>query len=276
MENTVIKDNKTFVEGSFISLTGKRAVEVSKYWKVEILEGRHKQELVYAVRLTSTLNGESITFSKPDIDDVSQSKKIVRRLSGFGKIKSSYIKEISESVNEALYDQKDKIIVVPDIMSIWTENILFGVPTKRYYDIICKHYRENKHLFPTKSSNGYQHDVSHGVILNDNQSEKGNIQIAIRTGIVQKLFSITVSQEYHEVLESLVKIGVLEGDIRQREVEKVKVIEKKKESPDKDTSIYTKKTVRTLKPGFAKNKVVNNESLSVTVYIFNIDPEKGE
>ncbi|MFJ7915430.1 MULTISPECIES: hypothetical protein [unclassified Lysinibacillus] len=276
MENTVIKDNKTFVEGSFISLTGKRAVEVSKYWKVEILEGRHKQELVYAVRLTSTLNGESITFSKPDIDDVSQSKKIVRRLSGFGKIKSSYIKEISESVNEALYDQKDKIIVVPDIMSIWTENILFGVPTEKYYDIICKHYRENKHLFPTKSSNGYQRDVSHGVILDDNETEKGNMQIAIRTGIVQKLFSITVSQEYHEVLKALVIMGVLEGEIRQREIESEKVIVQKKESPDKDISINTKTTFKTKRSGFAKNKVVNNESLSVTVYIFNIDTEKGE
>ena len=53
MHNNVIKFEQATKQESFIELTGKRAEEVSKYWRVEILQFENKTlvETNYAVRL---------------------------------------------------------------------------------------------------------------------------------------------------------------------------------------------------------------------------------
>ncbi|AYV72902.1 hypothetical protein M1D49_00290 [Bacillus sp. PK3-056] len=83
MLKNVIKFEQAVNKGSFIELTGNRASEVSKYWKVEILEfkDRSTDEENYAVRLTSTLRGRSVTYLKKE-----RIMRIPRRLKeGWGK-----------------------------------------------------------------------------------------------------------------------------------------------------------------------------------------------
>lgn len=266
-------ENNLTNEESFIELTGNRAEEVSKYWKVEILEGENKQlhELNYAIRLTSTLNGVSITFSKANIDDNAQSKQIVRRLSGFGKIKASYIKVISESVNDALYSQHEKILKVSDISSVWTDNIFSGVSAEKYYKKFYKHFIDNQELFPTRSSNKYQHEVSHGAILDNKKTETSNLRVAIRSGKLKKLFSVKSDNQYHEVLESLVDMGVLEGELLLREVE---VVEVKNSSTEGSRSI--KEITRHKRNRRDKRVTMNTKGQEANVYIFKINLEKGE
>ncbi len=74
MENKAINLEQVVKKDSFIEFTGKRGEEVSKYWKVEILEYRDGQsdEINYAVRLTSTLRGQTVTFLKEDLEDNTQ------------------------------------------------------------------------------------------------------------------------------------------------------------------------------------------------------------
>lgn len=280
MKSNVIELEKAIKKGSFIELTGKRAEEVSMYWKVEILKGENRQlqEVNYAIRLTSTLDEVSVTFSKADMEDNAQSKKIVKRLSGFGIIKTSYLKAITESVNEALYTQPDKIITVSDISSVWTSNILSGVPAERYYRTFYQHFKENPHLFPTRSSNEYKHNISHGVILDNKRAKRGEFLVAIKSGELKELFSISNDQHYREVLASLVIMGVLEGELQEREVEVVEELDGFDEDDNYEYVAHknVKTIIKTKKVRIDKRITMNTKGQEANVFIFNIDPEKGE
>jgi hypothetical protein len=226
MPNKVINIQQAFgKKGTFIELTGKRAADVSKNWKVEILKfkDRTSDEINYAVRLTSTLDGQTVTFLKEDIEDNAQSKNIERRLRKIGRINTNEIKAIARSVNDGLYEQQDKIIFIEDISSLLLNNRLSGVAPETYYKKFVRHYKNNLHLFPKRSSNMYSHDVSEGVILDNLKKyrigENGHYPVAIRTGALKELFEIDSDNKYSEILDSLLKMGVLQGKLRFKDFE---------------------------------------------------------
>lgn len=131
MQNNINKvDQANNEKESFIELTEKRAEEVSKRWRVEVLEFLNEDSGVenYAVRLTSTLKGQRITLLKEDLENNANSNKLVTRLGKIGVIKPSYLKEISRSVDEALYNQQDKVKWIDDINSLLlNDRLLSGV-----------------------------------------------------------------------------------------------------------------------------------------------------
>jgi len=277
MNSNVIELEKVIKKGSFIELTGKRAEEVSKYWKVEILEfkDRSTDEENYAVRLTSTLKGRSVTYLKEDLEDNTNTKKIERRLGKIGNIKPNYIKTISNSVMDALYEQQDKIITTEDINSILLNNRLSGVAPEIYYKKIFRHIKSNPHLFPKRSSNKYIHDVSEGVILDNYQiGEHGYHPVAIRTGALKVLFEVDSDNKYREILDSLLKMEVLQGKLGFKDFEEI-------EDGEVTFDSYGRTEINAITPNkkakrLDKRVTMNTKGQEANVFIFNIDPEKGE
>jgi hypothetical protein len=271
----VIKEK---AERKFISFTGRRAEEVGKFWKVEILEGKKRgalSEINYAVKVTSTLNGQSLTFPKADIEDNNQSKRIVRRLSSFGSIRNNYLKEIADSVNKALYEQAEKIIHVGDINTVWLNNIVSGVEAERYYKTFIDFFRTKPDLFPTRSSNKYDHDDSFGVILDHyDKSESGQYPVGMRTGALQTLFEVTSDIEYRKLLETFIKMGVMQGKLRFKDIE---------EEEDGEVLLdnYGNLEIKSIKvkskaQRLDKRVTMNTKGKEANVFIFNIDLKRGE
>lgn len=280
MKNNVIELEQAIKKGSIIELTGKRAAEVSKYWKVEILEFKEKstEEQNFAVRLTSTLRGQSVTFLKEDLENNANSRKIELRLGKIGVIKASYIKTIEESVHVGLYEQQDKIVIVDDISSILLNNRLSGVATGIYYKKFIRHFKNNPHLFPKRSSNKYIHNVSEGVILDNLKKypigEHGHYPVAIRTGALKELFEIDSDNKYREILDSLLKMGVLQGKLKFKDFEE-------KEDGEVTLDNYGKTEIISVTPmkevkRLDKRVTMNTRGQEANVFIFNIDPMKGE
>jgi hypothetical protein len=270
MSKVIQKMKEEKVEGKYIELTGSRAADVSKRWKVEILQGYNSltlEEVNYAVRLTSTLNNQAVTFSKADLEDNSQSKKIVRRLGKIGVIKASFIKEIENSVNEALYDQQEKIITVGDINSVIAQTTVSGVAPEKYYSKFLKCFKDNQDKFPSHSSSMYDPEHSLGVILDNKPvGESGHYPVAIQSGELKELFKLKSDNVYREVLESLVNAGLIKGELEEQEVEVVEV------SNDGNKTTRTK----TKKKRLDKRIRMFKKGEEVNVFIFDINLEKGE
>lgn len=246
-----------------------RINEISKHWKVSVLRGENKMTLAmsFAVGLTSTLTGETHYFWKGEFEDTSNTKNILRLLSNIGgKAINSYIRIIADCVVEALYTQRDAVIEVEDINRYVTEKPTGSVAAaSTYYKKILKYYRDHPELFPTKSSDKYIDGYSSGAVLDDRSlSKDGHCPIAVKTGVLEKLFGIKASQNYSEVKDSLVRMGVMEGEYgtREEEVEKVVI------SDDGEQHITTRTKYK--KNRYDERITLNNLGEYGNVYIFYI------
>lgn len=277
MKTNLTNSEQLKTKGQFIELTGIRAAEVSKYWKVEILEFKRDiaNEANFAIRLTSTLRGQSVTFLKEFFEENGNSKKILNRLSKIGVIKPSYIKVIAASVNDGLYEQPEKITFVQDINSLLETAELSGVSPEAYYKKFIRYFKDNLHLFPKRSSNKYIHNVSKGIIIDGMEKypmgEHGHYPVAIRTGALQELFEIDSDNKYRAILDSLVKMGVLQGKLQFKDYEE-------KEGGEVFYDHYGKteidaKTSNRMKKRLDKRITMNTKKQEANVLIFNINLE---
>lgn len=139
---------------------------------------------------------------------------------------------------------------------------------------LLKHLSGNPNLFPNRSSDKYIHDVSEGVILDNKPIDaSGNHPIAIRTGALKKLFEIDSDNKYRAVLDSLMKIGVLQGELRFYEMEG----EESEVTLDNYGKAVIKTTNTTRKAVRLDERVtMNKKGQYASVYIFNNDLERGE
>ncbi|MEC1717230.1 hypothetical protein ABEV09_07205 [Schinkia azotoformans] len=272
-------------DDKFIELNGpeKLVNEVNNRWKVSVLKGKLKVEGVtktrYAIRLTSTLedeeNVESMTFKKDDFEDNLQAKRIIKKLSKIGHVKPNYLKFITNNVNDALYDQKDKIIQVENIESVWLEDINKKdeeVGFEEKLQVLINHIKYNSELFPKHSSGKYEHDTSHGAILDNKKVNSfGYHPIAIRTGVVRELFEIPSTNKYHILLEKFLKMGVLEGKLTFKDIEKDEEVTIDAYGNIKVKPAQVKKVANSLD----KQRTLKPKGSMVTVFIFNLDLGKG-
>ncbi|AYV72903.1 hypothetical protein M1D49_00295 [Bacillus sp. PK3-056] len=195
-----------------------------------------------------------------------------------GNIKQNYIKTISNCVMDALYEQQDNIITIEDISSILLTNRLSGVAPVTYYKKFIRHFKSNPQLFPKRSSNKYIHDVSEGVILDNLKKypigEHGHYPVAIRTGALKELFEIDSDNKYREILDSLLKMGGLQGKLRFKDFEE-------KEDGEVTFDSYGSTEINATTPKkmakrLDKRVTMNTRGQEANVFIFNIDLTKGE
>ncbi|ERN51627.1 hypothetical protein [Alkalihalophilus marmarensis] len=204
---------------NYIELIGNKCEYVEKYWKVEVIEFEEESsgEINYAVRIISTLKGQSITFPKEIIGDSDFEKMLLKRLGRIGVIKSYHLKIIENSVNNSLYEETNKIIKAKDISNFLIKDVLTGTPTIFYYKKIINHLQKNPELYPTRSSNKYDENVSYGAILDNLKKHPigkyGHYPVAIRSGALLKLFNINNCNKYSEVVNSLVQQGFIQGKL---------------------------------------------------------------
>lgn len=273
MEDKVIKFEKVNKRESFLELSGMRAEEISKLWKVEMLEYRDREsdEINYAIRLTSTLNYQKVIFPKEDFEDKTQAMKIERRLRKIGNFKTNYIKTIADCVNTGLSEQPDKIISIKDINGMLLNNRVSGVAPETYYKKFIKHFKNNPHLFPKRSSNKYIHGVSEGAILDNYKlGEYKYHPVSIRTGAFKELLGMDSDNKYREVLDSLLSMGVLQGKLKFSEENAEYTLD------NSGKTVINYKTPNIKARRYDKRVTMNTKKIEANVFIFNIDFEKGE
>ncbi|MGJ9382851.1 hypothetical protein [Salipaludibacillus sp. CF4.18] len=212
------------IEGNGNNVKGEK--EVQKYWVIEVLKGYNNitDEINYAVRLTSLAEGQSVIFFKQDLEDTVLSKKLQKKLGQIGKIRPNYLKVISNCIEDAIFNQREKVIQVEDIRSIVASDITIGVSVSSYYKIMVDCYKNNPHDFPTKSSGIFDKYKHKGCILDDQELGKdGHYPIAIITGELRHLLVIIRSDNaYHDVLKDFIIMGVMHADKDDGKLSKVR------------------------------------------------------
>lgn len=112
--------------------------------------------------------------------------------------------------------------------------------------------------------------MSHGVILDDQEATGGHFPIAIKSGIVKSLLSCRSDNEYRKVLEELVLLGVIEGELEERTEMIDQVKEKSYESDDGNPVRETHHTTYKSKKRIDKRRSMG-KSKEANVFTFIIN-----
>lgn len=230
-------------------------------WQIEVLYGYSSsmREKTEAIKLTNKISGESMAFLKSDLQDTQKTNYIVKKLSIIGEVERSNVRFFLNYLNAAR-GIPEMITEVEDLTLVVSEsNLKVGRSMLEYYTYFLDDFTKNFNKYPTKSSNQYKKNISHGVIIDtDNneypKNEHGYHPVAIRTGVLKRLFPYMDNREYGQIIHRLAHLGVFHKSITTR-------IFEGKES---------------FKPKFKMKEEVlekkNDKNYTESVYIFNIIP----
>lgn len=243
---------------------------INKHWKIRLIKSKNKRtgRTNYFIELTSTLGYDKIIFPKHEFENPDLVKRNLNKMREIGVAERRYIKAISNYVNDALYDNKDKIIELEGDASLFYDiNREFGLNVIGQYKAIIAHIENNKDLYPTKSSNKFNDESSEGAILDNIESKNGEHPIAIRAEILKMLIGGS-SNEYRKILEVFLLKGLIKGNLDNLEL---KLVEKRLTKKDKDGNMIEMTKEVYEKPRLSKNIAVRNGK-EISGFQINIIP----
>ncbi|WP_079912992.1 hypothetical protein [Paenibacillus sp. 32352] len=226
-----------------LKLNNKTLITATDYWQVRVLRGyyrKFKGETNY-VELTSNSYGQKVLFTLKDFSDRRKVEVIVGKMSETGTpTKQSFIGALNIYV-EALIKSNHvfETIDLTDMLDLDDQNALKNARA------IAKFYLENKEMFPTYSSNGFDREEHYGAILD--QEDTGEVLVvAFFPSILREeiLDPWGMSdKDYREVLKGLIRLGLLRASLADRRFDKSTVV-----ATNKEIKMYTFK----LKPSLLK------------------------
>ncbi|KDE46991.1 MULTISPECIES: hypothetical protein [Bacillaceae] len=207
---------------------------VNQNWKLELLWGWNSEDgcYHYAVRFTSKAKNpknivQSVVIMKEDLEDKRLMHENLRKLGRIGKIEQRYLAAISSFISDVITKDGVPIEEVEDMYDF--KKAESPLPHWINLDeIISKIEREienNAWRFPLKTSNEFSKEDSHGAILDHKKQYKGYkhpvaIQASVLRQWIKEWVGVRADRLYREILEELIKRGVIEGNIEDRRLSK--------------------------------------------------------
>ncbi|MEB3752176.1 hypothetical protein [Geobacillus icigianus] len=197
--------------------------EFNKNWEIDLLWGQSSEDgnYYYAVRFTSKAKNpknivQSVVIMKEDLEDKRLMQDNLRKLGRIGKIEQSYLVAVSLFISDVIDEDGVPIEEVEDMYEFKkaASPLPYWVNIDEIISKIEREIENNAWRFPTKTSDEFDSEDSYGAILDHKKNYKGyRHPVAIRAGILRNWIGVKDDKLYREIIEELIKRGVIEGDL---------------------------------------------------------------
>lgn len=180
-------------------------------WEIEV--GYVLTEDTYIVKLTSTLRGKKYKYYKLN-ELYTKEAEITNQLRAFGFIDKGMYAKIIDYI-EYLRVCDEEVIDLDGKLDKYLRNEDIEAEAIRAYEVLLEYVKDNKQLFPTRTSNLYEDGESQGVIFDDeNNIRKYNGQTVFihkryLDGIFVNELEIIGKGRHKGILEEWSRQGIL-------------------------------------------------------------------